>query len=158
MKPSTPEDLTDTVLASVRPLLETKRDVRFAYLFGSVAKGRVRSGSDVDVAVWLDGEQSKDVDRVRQAQRALEIESELERALRHEVQVVVLNTAPLELLHNVLRHSRLIISRDEPLRRRIYVEHAKRYYDMAPARALFRRAMRRRIQEGRFGGGTGNRA
>jgi uncharacterized protein len=140
---------SDEVIRHLRTLLTPETDVAFSYLFGSVAKGRAHGRSDVDVAVWLDAaEQSP----LGMADRGLELEGRLERALGRQVQVVVLNHAPADLVHNVLRHGLVIHSRDEPARVHFYVEHARRWYDMAAARALFDRAMQRRIREGGFGG------
>lgn len=129
--------------------------VRFAYLFGSHAKQRARAGSDVDVAVWLHDE--GDDPRASLADRGLHLEGVLERALSGPVQVVVLNLAPLALQHNVLTHGLPIPGGDEAARRRFYVEHAKRYFDLEPARALFARRRQQRIAEGTFGGRTGDR-
>lgn len=139
------------LISVLRSSLETQSDVMFAYVFGSVAKGRMHSGSDVDVAVWLETE-----DIVQTVDRALDLEAELERKLMRPVDVVILNGAPLDLCHNVLRHGRLFLSRDDAARVRFFVEHASRYYDMEHARALFGRYMVRRIREGTFGGGTGH--
>jgi uncharacterized protein len=144
------------VLATLCQGLGPELDVLFAYLFGSVAKGCARSQSDVDVGVWLSADESVCSEEAPRAlclaERALELEGSLEAKLRRRVQVVVLNTAPIELAHNVLRHGILVCSRDEGARVRFYVEHGRRYYDLEPAREIFDRAMERRIVEGRFGG------
>ena len=48
--------LTDAagVAAALKSALQRDLDVRSAWLFGSVAAGRARSDSDVDVGVWID--------------------------------------------------------------------------------------------------------
>lgn len=76
----------------------------------------------------------------------------MERAVGRAAQVIVLNVAPLELAHNVLRHGRLITSRDEVRRQSYYVRHAQTYFDMAYARRVFDRARQQRIDAGTFGG------
>jgi predicted nucleotidyltransferase len=143
------------MLADLRRALESAQDVRFAYLFGSTAKGRTRASSDIDVAVWLDDGAR---DPAARLDRALALEGSLEERLRRSTQVIVLNDAPLDLRHNVLRHGRLIVSRDDSARHRFYVEHARHYYDMEHARQIFARYMNRRIREGTFGGGSGHRS
>jgi uncharacterized protein len=129
-------------------LLAPETDVDFAYLFGSLAKGRPREASDVDVAVHLGGGGSPS-DRL---DRGLELESRLEAALGRTVQVVVLNDAPLELRFNVLHHGIPLHARDRRARTRFFVDTGRRYYDMAPARELFRRRRTERIRRGKFGG------
>lgn len=111
------------------------------------------AASDVDVAVWLSAEEgSGGLDRVALFDRGLELASDLEDGLGRPVDVVVLTHAPMDLVHSVLRHGRLIFSRDEGARTRFYVDHARRYLDMEPVRTLLTRFMVRRIKEGRFGG------
>lgn len=137
----------EVLRTELKELLASETDVEFAYLFGSVVKGRARAGSDVDVAVHLEGD-----DPARRFDRQLELEARGERGLGRPVQVVVLNDAPLELRFNVLSHGLVLAARDDAARRRFYVDTGRRYYDMQPARDLFRRRQRERIREGTFGG------
>jgi len=146
----------DDLLGVLASVLSAHPDVRFAYLFGSMAKGRARRGSDVDVAVWLDVGPGVGSDRSAMMDRGLELEGVLERALARRVQVVVLNLAPMAVQHNVLRHGLVIPGGDEPSRRGFYVDHARRYFDLEPARTLFARRRMQRIAEGTFGGRARN--
>jgi predicted nucleotidyltransferase len=143
----------EAILEKVSAALEAEPDVAFAYLFGSLAKGRAGPASDVDVAILLRGDGGEQ-ERADAADRALEIEGRLERALERPTQVIALNAAPMDLTHNVLAHGLVAFSRDEPARQRFYVNHARRYYDHAHARAIFDRYRARRIREGTFGGGA----
>jgi predicted nucleotidyltransferase len=138
----------DELLPVLQSLLSKERGIGFAYLFGSVAKGRVHPASDVDVAVWFDDSRPEPGPW---ATRATELAATLETALRCPVDVVELNRAPAALRHNVLSHGLLIVSKDDAARRNFYVRHAREWYDMEPARELFARAMSRRIQDGTFG-------
>jgi hypothetical protein len=138
----------EAVERTVRDLLPPEEDVDYAYLFGAVAKERTRAASDVDAAVHLRAGSTQS----ERFERGLELESRLERALDRPTQVVVLNDAPLELRFNVLAHGILLTARDDAARREFYVDTGRRYYDMAPARALFRRRQQERIREGTFGG------
>lgn len=83
--------------------------VRFAYLFGSQARGDARPRSDVDVAVHLGGVPAN-----------LDLRLDLTRRLTRwsgvEAEIVVLDEAPLRLVERVLREGRLIHSADEPAR------------------------------------------
>lgn len=141
----------ETVSPPLREAVEEDPKVRFAYLFGSAAKGRLRSASDLDVAVFFDAERHG-MPRVDAAERALDLEGRLEARVGRSVQVVVLDYAPAELIQNVLGHGRLLFSRDEEARVRFYVESGRRIYDRAHARSIFERYRERRIREGTFGG------
>ena len=145
---------SDEVVRVLADHLASEPDLDFAYLFGSVAKGRTRGASDVDVAVHFghEGKAEETPTPSGRLDRALELEAQLERAMGRTVQVVVLNEAPLELRYNVLAHGVLITAPDDHARQRFYVDTGRRYYDMAPARELFRRRQRERIREGTFGG------
>lgn len=138
----------DALIPVLRTHLERERGIGFAYLFGSVAKNRAQSGSDLDIAVWFDASRPEPDSW---ATRATELAAVLEDALHLPVDVVELNTAPAALRHNVLSHGRLVMSRDDVARRNFYVRHAQEWYDLEPARELFARAMLHRITEGDFG-------
>jgi predicted nucleotidyltransferase len=143
----------EELLPTLRALLSEEPGIGFAYLFGSIAKGRTHPASDVDVAVWFDDSRPEPGPW---ATRATELAATLETALRRPVDVVELNRAPSALRHNVLSHGQLILSRDDAARRSFYVRHAQEWYDMEPIRRLFAEAMLRRIKEGTFGGGKGH--
>jgi len=74
-------------LAGVKNYLKSRDDVLFAYLFGSLSKGRPSPLSDVDVAVFLrEGDLSE---------KRLEILGHLMKILKtDEVDLVILNTPP----------------------------------------------------------------
>jgi predicted nucleotidyltransferase len=88
--------------------------VAFAYLFGSRATGGARADSDADIAVLpvrgLSAEQ-----RAALRNRVAEI---VEPAARTEVDVVLLDEAPLPLRGRILSQRQVLYSADEPLRAR----------------------------------------
>ncbi len=141
-------DLTTELVETLAGVLASDANVQFAYLFGSVAKGRTRANSDVDVAVHLSGGETPS----ERLDQGLDLEGRLEEVTARPVQIAVLNDAPLELRFNVLHHGIPLHTRDPAARSRFYVETGRRYYDMAQARELFRRRQLERIREGTFGG------
>lgn len=66
------------ILLKLSRALDTEPDVAFAYLFGSMAKGRSGPLSDVDVAVYFSPEGS----RGSRFDRQLELTTKLGRALK----------------------------------------------------------------------------
>lgn len=105
-----------------------------AYLFGSVARGEARPDSDVDVAVLYEKTPEPRLDA-----GPLDLEGALERRLRRPVQLVVLNTAPADLVHRVLRDGRLLLERDRAARIRFEVAKRNEYFDLEPIRRRYRR-------------------
>jgi len=95
----------------------TCNQVLVAYLFGSQARGQATSRSDVDIAVLL----SEDVPRDRYGHVQLELMVQLMEVLhRDDVQVVILNSAPVLLKHRVLQDRKILYCADE--RKRVQFE------------------------------------
>lgn len=105
-----------------------------AYLFGSVARGTASPASDVDIAILVD----KDPPRTFEA-LPLGLEGDLERVLGRRTQVVVLNRAPVDLVHRVLRDGQLLCERDRSARIRFEVRARAEYFDLLPVLRRYRR-------------------
>ena len=135
----------DDLLEELRAILEPHREVLVAYLFGSVARGTSGPLSDIDVAVLL----SDDVDPFA---TQLVLMAEIASGIRSkDVDVVVLNHAPIALGYRVLRDGALIVSRDDVARIHHRVHVVDRYLDMEPFRRVQDEGLRNRLEEGRFG-------
>jgi predicted nucleotidyltransferase len=113
---------------------EDPRGAVAVYLFGSVARGEARDGSDVDLGILFDSAPPPRLDSP-----PLQIEGQLERELRSPVQVVTLNRAPADLVHRVLRDGRLVLDRDRSARIRFEVRARNEYFDLEPIRRIYRR-------------------
>jgi predicted nucleotidyltransferase len=124
-----PIDL-EAVIAALRAA-----GARFAYLHGSVERGTANADSDVDIAAFF----GDPVDPTTTAAR-----------LPGRVDLLVLDTAPLELAGRVALRGRLLFEDDPPRRveweattRRIYLDERPRLeqarHDFAAARARGRR-------------------
>jgi predicted nucleotidyltransferase len=74
--------------------LAGRAEVRLAFVFGSVASDRASKMSDVDLAVYLDEESDEVVDS---------LQADLERLLKREVDLVVMNRAPATLSWSAIR-------------------------------------------------------
>ncbi len=104
-------------------------EIQAAYIFGSVAQGRARPDSDIDIAVLL-GRRLPDARALRYK---LKLAAELGAALhRNDVQLMILNDAPPLLAHRVLSRGALVFERSRAVRVRFHVQTANRYADMVP--------------------------
>ena len=121
------------ILQKLTAALESEPDIAFAYLFGSVAKGRSGPLSDVDVAVYfhpVENAQSR-------FNRRLQLMSKLGKALqRDDVDVVPLDEAPLDLAHAVVESGKLVFSRDDKLRNGFVFKVVRDYLDAEPLRQM----------------------
>ena len=89
--------------------LAAREEILEAYLFGSHARGKARPDSDIDVAVYIDEALADDGNWGYRA----ELTTALMVALgTNDVDVVVLNKAPILLYHRVLRDGIRLLSRD----------------------------------------------
>lgn len=99
--------------------------VVFAYLFGSHATGSARSGSDVDIAVYLEPEPTEEA-----SEASLRLAGELSTASGlGDLDVTLLNGAPLPLLGRVVRERLVLYSRDEPARVRFESVTLREFFD-----------------------------
>ena len=113
----------------------TRADVGAVYLFGSVARGTARAGSDVDVAVLFETTPQ----RTLNGQRFV-LEGELEQVLGTSVDLVVLNEAPVDLRIRVLREGHLLVDRDRAARIAFEVRTRNEAFDLEPVLARYRAA------------------
>ncbi|MGH9463657.1 MAG: type VII toxin-antitoxin system MntA family adenylyltransferase antitoxin [Vicinamibacteria bacterium] len=97
------------------------------YLFGSFARGNEGPESDVDVAVLYSDAPARTFDAL-----PLSLEEGLERRLGREVQAVVLNHAPADLIHRVLRDGKLLLDLAPTSRIRFEVQARNEYFDLQP--------------------------
>lgn len=129
----------------VTPVFEADRRVRFAYVFGSVAQGQDRPGSDLDLAV-LTQPRGTLVDDAR-------LQDELAAALaRSDVDLLVLNDAALWLRFRVVA-GHVVFSRDEPQRIAFRERVEKEFLDFRPYHESYLRAIRDRARRGALSGG-----
>ncbi|MBI5603546.1 MAG: nucleotidyltransferase domain-containing protein [Deltaproteobacteria bacterium] len=99
----------------IKPIInyfETRRDVAFAFLFGSQAQGRATKLSDVDIAVYFYPEQRHPVEYEEEVfyQGENEIWSDLETLLRREVELLVLNRVAACVAASAIRGIPLVIN------------------------------------------------
>ncbi len=109
-------------------------DVIVAYVFGSVARGDDRAGSDVDVAVLYRRDPPATFDAL-----PLRLEGDIERLLGRRVEVVSLNTASPDLRARVLRDGLLLIDRDPRARIGFEVRARNEWFDLQPVLRTYRR-------------------
>ncbi len=122
----------------LREYLSTHRPHSVAvYLFGSEGRGTAGPGSDVDVAVLYAEKPPATLDSPH-----LALEAELERILGRSVEVVVLNSAPADLTHRVLREGRLLFEGDRSARIAFEVKARNEYFDLLPILRRYRKLER----------------
>jgi predicted nucleotidyltransferase len=124
-----PGDIADHVRAAFASL----DGIAAVYLFGSVARGTAGADSDVDLGVLYDVQPAPTLDA-----GPFDLEGDLERRLGRPVQVVVLNSAPVDLRIRVLREGRLLADRHRSARIRFEVNTRNEFFDLEPILRRYR--------------------
>ena len=108
-------------LPEVERFLHSHPDVIFAYLFGSLAGEMKKLPDDVDIAVYI--AQYEDFGKTK-----LEILGRLADILQtDDIDLIVLNTASLPLVINILKKMRVLVDK-KPFKRHAFVSVAMRKY------------------------------
>jgi uncharacterized protein len=123
-------------------------DAAAVYVYGSEARGEATARSDVDVGLLLKHDPPKHVagegglesfSRTHRFDLASKLTAELER----EVDLVVLNLAPVDLSFRVIRDGRLVVEGDASRRVTFEVAVRREYRDLLPLLRICRRMPRR---------------
>lgn len=126
-----------TIETRLRDFLAARAEeegIAAAYLFGSVARGTARPGSDVDVGILYFEDPPQTLEGL-----GLLLEGDMEKLLGLPVQLVVLNRAPVDLIFRVLRDGKLLVERDRSKRVRFEVKSRFDYWDLEPYLRMYRR-------------------
>ncbi|RLB36040.1 MAG: nucleotidyltransferase domain-containing protein [Deltaproteobacteria bacterium] len=92
--------------------LASRADIAFAYLFGSLARGRAFPLSDVDIAVYLEKETALTMSKMALLGDLIDI------LHTDEIDLVVLNQAPVSLIKRILSSKKVIVDRNPSLRQK----------------------------------------
>jgi uncharacterized protein len=103
------------------------------YLFGSTARGSARADSDVDIGILFE-----ETPAATLAGQPYSLAADLERRLGRAVDVIALNTAPVDLRSRVLRDGRLIVDRDRSARIAFEVRTRNEAFDLEPILRRYR--------------------
>ena len=115
--------------------LKARKDIGFAYLFGSLAENRATHLSDVDIAVYLTEGKLED--------KRLQILGDLIDIFRTDrVDLVILNTAPLILKMKIIQARRILADNFPHMRNTFESLTMRTYFDFSK--------MEKRILEERF--------
>ena len=120
-------------------------------LFGSLATGRARPDSDLDVAVLTST--TDPVPRRKLQQRIAVALADF--APEGRVDVVFVDEAPDLLRQRIMESGRVLLNRDPASWKEWRIRTMREYGDREPVRRLFLEAQQRRLEEGRQGGRSG---
>jgi len=118
-------DNIEYLLPAGEAYIKSRKDVLFAYLFGGLARGKPSPLSDVDIAVYL----SEDGDVI---EKKMEILGKLMDLLEtDEIDLVILNSAPLALRMKILESKKVIVDNAPFLRHHYEYLTMREYFDFS---------------------------
>lgn len=116
----------DEIPMMIQHHLSVREEIIFAYLFGSVLSSK--KWNDVDVALYVDSSRVNNT-----FQYVMQLGTELEKASRVPIDLMLLNDSPDHLIHHVSK-GKLILNRDDDFRVDFITAAWKRYFDIQPKR------------------------
>jgi predicted nucleotidyltransferase len=131
------------VLAQARVFFESDTGVKLALVFGSFVKGRVHSGSDLDVAVAYSEPLTFD--------QRVDLAQALSAKVKREVDLVDLRGAHGLLLQEILTHRKTLVNRDGELYGNIVARRLTEESDLMPLIERVLNARRERFIHGTKG-------
>ncbi len=134
-------------MKKVREQLKKDKGVMLGYLFGSYAKNTQNILSDLDFALLLE-EENEDLKNNKKMEHLGKL---IEIFKKNEVDLVILNDAPIFFQFVIIKEGKLIFSRDEKTRINYETSVIRNYLDIKPLHDYYNKYLLKRIDEGTFG-------
>ena len=131
MRKEISEDLT--------AFLRREKRVLVAYLFGSHAKKTHTAKSDIDIAVFLSETPEKLLEYY------LHLMNKLSEISGNEVDLIILNSSPPLLKHQVIKHGKVLYSRSEEARVTFEARAQSEYLDFSRALERYNECLMKQI-------------
>ncbi|MBU1570361.1 MAG: nucleotidyltransferase domain-containing protein [Proteobacteria bacterium] len=112
----------DQLINKIIKRCKNEDDIVAAYLFGSVAMNRMKSSSDLDVALLLESGSESTF-------QLLQFGTDLEKISGRRVDLVILTRSGELLKYQIRCFGKLIFERDENKRKKFEISGRKRYED-----------------------------
>lgn len=140
--------MKEAIVNRIKNYLYLREEVVVGYIFGSYSAERARPKSDIDIAVLLrESIDSKDYGNIK-----LSIINDLIELLSFDrIDVVILNTSPPLLSHEVIKRGLLLFSKDETKRIQYTANATMHYIDTIHLRKVQDRILHEKIRSGNFG-------
>jgi len=127
----------DKIQETLQEFFKKREEILFSFLFGSIPNNKTTGVSDIDIAVMVDYNRI-DGSNYRYGYKA-ELISELISLLSfNDIDLIILNDAPILLKHRIARFGKLIYSKDDRMSLEFQVKALEQYLDFHPLNILQR--------------------
>lgn len=128
-------------VSQIKEYFLKRKDIVLAFIFGSKVKGEESKISDWDIGVYFKPEKKLEIEETKNYPQAASVWADLADILKTDnIDLVVLNRAPLNIVASILREGRPLVVKDEDLFLKIliislkissdYREFVDRYYEI----------------------------
>lgn len=100
----------EKIISYIKKIIDSKEYIKFAYIFGSYAENREKKDSDIDIGLFLSGISEEKFFTIK-----IEIQLEIQEIIKKTADVIVMNTAPPLLNHEIFRNGIVIKNDDHAL-------------------------------------------
>lgn len=132
----------NVIIPKLKEFLLLKDNIVFAYLFGSYAENKATRGSDIDIGIYLIGVAVDDFFRYK-----LRYKHELEEILKTSVDLIIMNTAPPLLNHEIFKNGIIIKNNAPSILSQFRIRNFYFYIDQMYIINRYLEATKRRIKE-----------
>ncbi len=134
-------EMITQITENLKDFFSKREEIQFAIIFGSLAKGTANKLSDVDIAVMVD---PHFVDTSPYGYHATLTADLMQKLKRNDVDVIMLDEAPILLRYQVLRYGNFIYIRDKQARIQFQVDTLNQYDDFKELYRVHEEASHRR--------------
>ncbi len=118
---------SEEIIRQIHYILEPRSEILFAYIFGSAITSE--QPNDIDVAVYLEDPDILEKNPLYD----IRLSNAIEKAVKLPVDVIIMNTAPDHLIHEISKGI-IIVNKDDDMRVDFITLAWKKYFEMAPKR------------------------
>lgn len=135
-------------MESIKNYLYEREEIIFAYIFGSVARGRENKLSDLDIAVYID--EAKKPKSSSFGYRS-DLITDIQPLSEREIDLIILNEVSISIAFSVLKDGKLLFAKSDEKRVEFHESVMRKYLDFLPMYKIQEEYLKNNIRKGDFG-------
>lgn len=140
----------EKITLQLEDFFKARKNIIAVYLYGSYAKGKATKQSDIDLAILFKLQFNQQFITGQEINLSAEIQKIIKEI---EIEVKILNSAPLFFQHKIISSGRLIFCSNGSARVKYESDLMSRYFDFRPLLDYYNKCMYINIKEGYYGPG-----